>query len=199
VRHKISENGFSFIELLVAVGLIGVLAAASVPFTSRTVGDLRMHGDARAIHNMVGLAKMRAGTRFTRERMYVDLTTESFFLQYWDKTAAAWVTEGGATALSSGVDFGFGTLATPPPNTQPVINQAPACLLALTAGNNIANTACVMFNSRGIPVDAVGAPVGNIAFYVTDHQTGVYGVTVSATPLVRLWWSPASTTHWAHK
>jgi len=199
VRYRISENGFSFIELVAAVGIIGLIAAVSVPFSTRTVGDLRMHGDARAIHNMVGLAKMRAATRFTRERMYVDLTTESFFLQYWDKTAAAWVTEGGATALSSGVDFGFGTLAAPPANTQPAINQAPACLVALNPVNTIANTACVMFNSRGIPIDSAGGPVGNTTFYLTDHQTGVYGITVTATPLVRLWWSPASTTNWVHK
>jgi hypothetical protein len=184
---------------MVVVGIIGLMAGVSIPFTARTVGDLRMHGDGRAIHNLVGMAKMRAATRSTRERMYVNLTTESFFLQYWDRTAAVWVTEGGATSLSSGVDFGFNGLATPPSDTQPVIKQASACLVALTAGNTIADTACVMFNSRGIPVDAAGSPVGDSAFYLTDYKTGVYAITVSATPLVRLWWSPPSSAQWAHK
>ena len=36
----------------------------------------------------------------------------------------------------------------------------------------IANTACVVFNSRGIPIDADGRPYGNTAFYVTDSDDG---------------------------
>lgn len=197
MRSGVSEAGFSIIELLAGLAIVGVVAAIAVPSTSRAIGDLRMRGDARAIHNMVSLAKMRSAARFTRERVYVDLTTESFFLQYWDKTGAAWVTEGGATSLSSDVDFGFGTLSSPPPNTQATLQQAPACLD--NGGAAIADTACAVFNSRGIPINAGGTPDGNTAFYVTDGDTGVYAVTVSATPLVRLWWSSASQTAWIHK
>ena len=67
------------------------------------------------------------------------------------------------------------------------------------ACTDIGNTACIVFNSRGIPVDATGNPDGNGAILHHRHETGVYGVTVSATPLVRLWWSPAATTAWVHK
>jgi prepilin-type N-terminal cleavage/methylation domain-containing protein len=201
MRSRVSEGGFTLIELLATVGIIGIVAAMTVPSTARTLADLRLRGDARAVHNMVSLAKMRSAARFTRERVYVDLSTESFFLQYWDKTASAgagaWVTEGGATALSSGVDFSFGSLSSPPANTQASLLQAPAC--RDNVGGTIGNTACVVFNSRGIPIDSTGAPNGNTAFYVTDGETGVYGITVSATPLVRLWWSPASQTSWIHK
>ena len=199
MRSTAREDGFSIIEMLAALGVIGILAAVTVPATTRTVGDLRLRGDARALHNLVGLAKMRAGARFTRERLYVDLATESFFLQYWDKAALTWVTEGGATTLSRAVDFGFDTLTDPPPSTQVAINQAPTCLVALNAAATIPNTACVMFNSRGIPVNSTGGPNGDGAFYVTDHETGIYAITVSATPLVRLWWSPHSQTAWVHK
>ena len=59
----------------------------------------------------------------------------------------------------------------------------------------IGNTSCVIFNSRGIPVDAGGAPTGGNGLYITDG-VGVYGVTVTATPLVRLWWSPATAAVW---
>jgi prepilin-type N-terminal cleavage/methylation domain-containing protein len=199
MRSRARENGFGIVEILVTLVIVGILAAITVPAATRTVGDLRLRGDARSLHNLVGLAKMRAASKFTRERLYVDLTTESFFLQYWDKVAGAWVTEGGATALSSAVDFGFDGLTGPPPSTQDAIGQAPACLVALNNGAAIANTACVVFNSRGIPIDAAGTPNGNAAFYVTDHETGVYAVTVSATPLVRLWWSSHALTSWVHK
>ena len=50
----------------------------------------------------------------------------------------------------------------------------------------VANTACIIFNSRGLPVDATGSPFGNDAIYITD-STAVYGITVAATGFVRLW------------
>lgn len=191
------ERGFSLIEILATVGIAGVVAAMAVPSTARTLGDMRLRGDARAIHNMVSVAKMRAAAHFTRERLYVDLSTESFFLQYWDRTAETWITDGGATRLSTGIDFGFNGLSSPPPSTQNTIGQAAAC--KDDSKTDIANTACVVFNSRGIPVDVNGDPTGNTAFYVTDHATGVYAVTLSATPLIRLWWTAASSAHWIHK
>ena len=43
----------------------------------------------------------------------------------------------------------------------------------------IANTACIMFNSRGVPIDSTFAPTGDDALYVTDGMA-VYGVTVAA-------------------
>jgi hypothetical protein len=133
---------------------------------------------------------MRAAAKYTRSRVYVDLVNEQFFLQSWNKTTGAWDTEGATILLSRDTDFAFDALGTPPPNTQAAIQQAPGCL---DAGNNpIANTACIVFNSRGIPVNGAGNPDGNGAFYVTDHVTGVYAVTISMTPLVRLWWSPVS-------
>lgn len=196
MRKSTDQRGFSLIELLATVGIAGVVAAITIPSTTQTVADLRLRGDARALHNSVGLAKMRAAARFTRERVFVDLAGETFLLQYWDKTGATWVNEDGTTQLSTGVDFTFGTLASPPPNTQATLAQSSACLN--DAGAAIPNTACVVFNSRGIPIDAVGAPTGNTAFYLTDG-VGVYGVTLSATPLIRLWWSPASQTSWVHK
>ena len=197
VRKWTSQAGISAIELLTVVGIIGIAGAIALPSTQRPLSGLRIGGDARAIHNMVGLAKMRAAARFTRERLFVDLGTETFFLQYWDKAANAWVTEGGAATLSTGVNFGFAGVAAPPPNTQAALAQAPACLD--NGGGAIPNTACVVFNSRGIPIDpATGDPEGNTAFYVSDGVT-VYGVTLSATPLIRLWWSPAHSAHWVHK
>ena len=198
MRSKVSEAGFTLIELLAVVGIVGIVAAMTVPSTARTLADLRLRGDARAVHNMVSLGKMRSAARFTRERVYVDLSTESFFLQYWDKATSAWITEGGATTLSSGTDFGFGSVSSQPPNTQAALQQAPPCLTNI--GGTIGNTACVVFNSRGIPINtATGAPDGNTAFYLTDGETGVYAVTLSATPLVRLWWTPANQTAWIHK
>jgi prepilin-type N-terminal cleavage/methylation domain-containing protein len=189
MHHR--HAGFTVTELLIAIAIAGVVAATAIPAMTRTMADFRLHGDAQSLHNLLGVAKMRAAAKYTKTRVYVDLAAETYYLQTWDKTGAgAWVTEGATTRLSSDADFAFDALVTPPPNTQAALQQAPACLD--DAGAVINNTGCIVFNSRGIPINAAGNPDGTGAFYLTDHSTGVYGITISMTPLVRLWWTPAS-------
>jgi prepilin-type N-terminal cleavage/methylation domain-containing protein len=194
MTRQATQSGFSLVEILVVLAIIAVISVMALPNVFRTTEDQRLKGDGRAIAQMVGVTKMRAASKFSRARLFVDLDTDSFFLQYWDKPTNTWITEGGTTQLSQGVTFGFGGLGAPPPNTQAVIGQSPLCL----ANDNvtaIANSACIVFNSRGIPVDNVGAPIGNNAIYLTNG-VGVFATTLTATPLVRLWWSPANIVAW---
>jgi Tfp pilus assembly protein FimT len=190
-RH---QAGFTLVQLLVVVSIAGTLGAIAVPMTGNTLSNFRLSGDARRIQNAVALTKMRAASDFSRARLYVDLSTNSFRLQTWRKTGMpAWVTEGGSTGLYTGDTFGVGTAAAAPPNTQVAIGQAPPC--RDDDGTVIGNTACVVFNSRGIPVDNLGVPTAMDAVYVSDG-TATYGVTVSATGLIRLWRTGAAATSW---
>jgi hypothetical protein len=92
------------------------------------------------------------------------------------------------------VTFGFGVVATAPTNTQPVIGQAPACLDNASAP--IGNTACIVFNSRGIPIDNTPSPTTADALYITDGNL-VLGVTVTATGLIGVWNTPpVAGYHW---
>lgn len=199
MRTLTRQGGFSIIELLATLAIVGVVAATALPSTSRTLSDLRLSGDARNVHHAVGLAKMRAAARFTRERLYVDRTTNTFHLEFWDKTATPqnWVDESDPTqSLQRDVNFSFGSLSTPPANTQATLAQAPPC--KTYQGNDIANTSCIVFNSRGIPLDGTGAITGNSALYLSDG-VGTYGVTLSQTPLIRLWWSRADSANWIER
>ena len=185
-------NGFSLIEVLVVVALTTVIAAIAVPMMQNTLGDFKLSGDARGLTNAVSLAKLRAASDFSQARLFVDLNARSFHVETWSKTALPpdWVTEGGITTLSASDTFSFGVVGAAPLNTQAAIGQAEACVN--NAGVAIVNTACILFNSRGIPVaqagapPLVGAPTGNDALYLTDG-TAVYGVTLSATGLIKLW------------
>ena len=191
------QAGYSLIEILLVVGVIAVVAAIAIPMTGNTLGNFRLSGDARTLSNTTTLAKMRAASAFNKSRLYVDLPGRNYHLEVWQKApTSAWAWEGGQIDLSFGVSFSFGALAAAPPNTQATIAQAPACLAA--DGTAIANTACILFNSRGIPVDGTDAPTGIDAMYVTDG-TAVYGVTVSATGLIRLWRSRPTTANWAQQ
>ena len=190
-----SAQGYSIIEILIVVGLIGVVSAIAAPMMANSLRYYRLSGDARSTANGLALSKMRAASIYGRTRMYVDITGRSFHIEEFDKTTSTWVADGGNTYLSQGVSFSFGVVGTAPPNTQGTIGQAAAC--KTNAGVDIANTACVMFNSRGLPIDSTGAlPAEIYALYVTDG-TAVFGITVSSTGMVRTWRTqPLATPAW---
>jgi len=184
-----SDGGFTAIEVLIVALVLSVLAAMAIPFTSNTLALFRVGGDSRALVNGVSMSKMRAASDFTKARFYVDIAARSFRVEVWQKTAPQqWVQEGGTTWLSQNDNFSFGNAGTPPPDAVNPIAQAAACLDA--ANNALANTACIVFNSRGIPVDPLGAPVAS-DLYITDGTT-IFGVSVSASGQVRLWRASAS-------
>jgi len=185
------------VELLFGVGLIAVISAMTIPASMNTMSHLRISGDAHGMVNNVLTAKMRAASDFTRTRLFVDLADRSYHIETWRKSGTpGWITQGGIVGLSQGISFSFGSLASAPPNTQATIAQAPACLD--DEGTAIGDTACVLFNTRGIPIDSTGGPTGVDALYATDG-TAVYGATVSATGFVQLWRSRSATASWVRQ
>ena len=187
------SRGFSVLETLVVVGLIGVVAAIAVPMSGNALGYYRISGNARSLSNEIAVAKMRAASTFGRARVYVDLPGKAFHIETRKNATSNWVVESGTTYLNPQVSFGYGVVATAPPNTQASIGQAPAC--TDNSDHPIGNTACIVFNSRGIPIDPAGAP-SSTALYLTDG-TGVYATTLSATGMTRVWRTqPLSTPSW---
>jgi prepilin-type N-terminal cleavage/methylation domain-containing protein len=187
------ERGYSLLEIMVVVGLIGVVSAIAVPMFGNSMADFRISGDARSASNTIALGKMRAASVFSRVRIFVDLPGKSYRLETFDKTSdiCCWLASSGSTHLAQGVSFGYGVVGTAPPDTtQPAIGHAAKCKTDTDA--DIANTACVIFNSRGIPIDSIGNPVVD-TLYVTNGSF-VYAVAVSASGMIRSWRTSAVAT-----
>lgn len=191
-----SDGGYSLIEIMAAMGVLAVLSAFAVPMVESTTNGIKLRDQANAIADLIGLAKLRASSEFSRSRLYVDLAAESYVIQIWDADAGDWANEQAPVDLPFGISFGWGALDAPPPNTQDALAFAQACVDK--DGNAIDKTACIMFNSRGIPIDKDNSPIGGNAFYLTDG-TGVRAVTVTATPLIRRWWSSAAKPNWVRE
>lgn len=213
--HKQIERGFTLIELMVVVTMSLVIAGFAIPTYLRMQQSLRSGGDIRSLAGLIAEAKLRAAADFTHARVYGDLSANSYRLEVWNKAgnggAGCWQTDGDVANpctvggqspvqnLSTGVSFSLGNMSSPPANTQTSIGQAPICYTGAAGqpGNTttIPNTACVEFNSRGVPSDPTGngKADANGAFYVSDGSS-VYGVTVLASGSIQSWYTPNTQT-----
>jgi hypothetical protein len=202
MRTLVNSRGYSVLEMLFTAAIGVTLAAIAIPMSGNALGYFRLSGDARSMSNAVALTKMRAASAFSQARLYVDLTTKSHHIETYMK-GVGFSGTGAATNLSPHVALSHGSLGTPPPNTQAAIGQAPAC--RTSAGEAIANTACIVFNSRGIPINCTSivldlgcspaAPTADDALYLTDG-TAVYSITVAASGMLQMWRSAPSTVSW---
>ncbi len=191
--------GFTYIETALTLVVSSTLVALAVPSVLGMLHKVRANGDGREASSAIALTKLRAASDFTHARLYADLSAQTLQLQVWDRTNNVWSNEGPSQALESGDKFGYGSLSSPPSSTQASIGQAAACQTAAetisSSVGDISNSACVIFNSRGVPVDYTGTATGNDALYVNDSSS-VYAVTVASTGVIHVWRSDIGAASW---
>jgi len=179
------NQGFSAVELLVVVAIVGSMAAIGIPLSTGMIDDIKSRGDAQGLSAAVALTKLTASSKFTHARLFVNTATGSYRVQTWNRTGTpGWVAAGDPMNLSDRSRFGFGGVDAPPPNTQATLAQAPAC--RDDEDSPIAGTACVIFNSRGISVLSTGPPATTQALYL-NGPSGVFAVILGSTGQLQVW------------
>ncbi len=176
-----SRSGFSQIELLFALCIMLIVAAISYPSLKGAQRAARINADVHGIAGRLMLAKMRASATFTWAKVEFDETDGTYTsLVLVDKDAKKFQAERGGRAclndkecaepLAPSDAFGFGSIATPPPGLS-TIEQSPE----------------IIFNSRGLPVDATGSPVSTSAVYVKSDMNMYYAMTVTLSGHIMIW------------
>lgn len=185
MTRPLRDAGFSAVELLIAVAIIGSIAAMTAPISGSMIEDIRLRGDAQGLSSAVALTKMTGAAKFTRARLRIDQNLGTYQVETWQTTGTpGWVIEGGTQRLSTGGAFGAGPVTTAPPNSQAVFGQPTACLN--NEGDALDGTSCVIFNSRGLPVTSGGAPITTQVVYMRG-PTGVFAIVVGATGQMQVW------------
>jgi prepilin-type N-terminal cleavage/methylation domain-containing protein len=184
-----NRSGFTLLEVAIVMLVVLIIAGMAIPKVMTIIQNLRTTGDVQSLNSDIMLAKMQAASDFAHARVHADLNSQTYWVEVWPTGATSWTMEGGIQYLAKNVTFGYGSLASPPSNTQSAIGQALTC-------SGVSGTACITFNSRGIPIDpSTNGPTGNDALYVTDGKS-VSGVTVSGTGLSRIWRTEATAANW---
>ena len=176
MRRKRTCCGFSVLELLIVMGAVSVMTAVSVPLVHRTLKTYRLAGDARGISQTLTLAKMRAASNFTLEKVEWDSSSRTFAVKSFHKNLALGGYNGQFEAdgsvpnvnLSSGISVG-----------------TPSEGASTTVGGDSSN---IVFNSRGLPVEATSfSPVTAAQAFYFNNGTDYYAISIAVSGRIQIW------------
>lgn len=204
---KHSDAGFSLVEVLLVIVIMGIIAVFAIPGATHAVYNYRLHSDASNLAAQLNITRYRATSQYspysltlafdstvgrysmTMQRLCGNHTPTS---DCGTATAgcsahyASYANEGGAEYISQTDSF----TATNPGGT-----VFPGSITAASTPPS-GSVATFYFNTRGMPVGCDGLPVSNggAVAYISSSQVAITdAVVVSVAGLVSIYqWDPGS-------
>jgi len=200
------DSGFSMLELLLTVAIIGVVAAFAVPSAINALQAYRLHSDTSAVAGFLNVARMRAASQYAPYALDLDDTVTPPTFQIERLQATVYNPLSPAAATYSSLATPVYELGTQYASTRNTFSEClPAAASGVYPGPLTANPSTCSgpfqfcFNTRGVPVQcSTGAspgsplPNGGVALYLTNAGGLNNAITISVGGVVQAWsWDPA--------
>jgi prepilin-type N-terminal cleavage/methylation domain-containing protein len=98
-----SENGFTILESLVAVSVVGILTAVALPSLSNALTAHSLAAGLRETAGIIRVARSAAITRNQQARITVGNDHQTLTIEMAPTGSSTWTTAGDAVALDGGV------------------------------------------------------------------------------------------------
>ncbi len=201
------DSGISMAEVLVAVLIMGGLAAMSLPSALSSVRGYRLHSDATAIASTFNIAQVRAASQYSPYRLVVNISAGTYMLE---KLCGTTPSTTDAACTGSGYlpfttpQYEGGTQYAQQGNTFSACRPAGITLYpgTVTADPSpCADPLYLYFNTRGTPVNSSAGPVvnGGAVLYIQNQNGLADAVTASPGGRVSVWTWSSGSTQWASR
>jgi len=170
-----AASGFTMIEVLVTIIIIGILASLAIPGFSRWLPNYRLRGAARDLYSSLQLAKTGAIKERAQWAVAFDGGTNSY--KIWS---------GGADRVygTGGDDVEYKSVSLPDYGSN--VSFGPGSATSSVEGGGITAVPAtpIIFNSRGFTTDET-----TIFAYLTNSKNTSYGVgtLASGAVIIRKW------------
>ena len=196
------QSGFSLLEVLVALVIMGTIVAFALPNAWTAVKNYKLHSDATSIASYLNVVRMKAASQYAPYRLNINTSNGSFDIEQ--------LCGGTSSSTDSACTSAYAARTTPlidKSGTQYINpeNRLSSCrpsgpgvfpLSTITADPSGCPTLVQFyFNTRGAPVDSAGnvlANGGNV-IYLTNQTNLIDAVTISLGGRVSVWnYSPSA-------